>query len=52
MFYGYARVSTQEQETHAQTDALLKAGVGFIFPRNAAPPAWQAGRNSKNSYAR
>ena len=29
--YGYARVSTQEQETHAQTDALAKAGVGFIF---------------------
>lgn len=29
--YGYARVSTQEQETHAQTDALSKAGVGFIF---------------------
>ncbi|MHA6860403.1 recombinase family protein [Ralstonia pseudosolanacearum] len=31
MLYGYARVSTQEQETHAQTDALAKAGVGFIF---------------------
>lgn len=31
MQYGYARVSTQEQETHAQTDALAKAGVGFIF---------------------
>ncbi|WP_197330221.1 recombinase family protein [Ralstonia syzygii] len=31
MQYGYARVSTQEQETHAQTDALSKAGVGFIF---------------------
>lgn len=31
MLYGYARVSTQEQETHAQTDALQKAGVGFIF---------------------
>lgn len=31
MLYGYARVSTQEQETHAQTDALRKAGVGFIF---------------------
>lgn len=31
MLYGYARVSTQEQETHAQTDALSKAGVGFIF---------------------
>lgn len=31
MLYGYARVSTQEQETHAQTDALSKTGVGFIF---------------------
>ncbi len=31
MLYGYARVSTQEQETHAQTDALFRAGVGFIF---------------------
>ncbi|MHA6848535.1 recombinase family protein [Ralstonia syzygii] len=31
MLYGYARVSTQEQETHAQTDALAKAGVGFVF---------------------
>lgn len=31
MLVGYARVSTQEQETHAQTDALREAGVGFIF---------------------
>ncbi|WP_043421967.1 recombinase family protein [Cupriavidus basilensis] len=31
MLVGYARVSTQEQETHAQTDALQSAGVGFIF---------------------
>ncbi|MDE4916990.1 DNA invertase Pin-like site-specific DNA recombinase [Cupriavidus metallidurans] len=31
MLVGYARVSTQEQETHAQTDALQAAGVGFIF---------------------
>lgn len=31
MLYGYARVSTQEQGTHAQTDALFRAGVGFIF---------------------
>jgi len=29
--YGYARVSTQEQETHAQIDALRKVGVDFIF---------------------
>lgn len=31
MLVGYARVSTQEQETHSQTDALLAAGVDFIF---------------------
>lgn len=31
MLVGYARVSTQEQEFHAQTDALRTAGVGFIF---------------------
>jgi hypothetical protein len=31
MLVGFARVSAQEQETHAQTDALREAGVGFIF---------------------
>lgn len=31
MRYGYARVSTQEQETHAQIDALRRAGVDHIF---------------------
>lgn len=31
MIYGYARVSTQEQETHAQIDALRKVGVDFVF---------------------
>lgn len=31
MNYGYARVSTQEQETHTQIDALRKAGVETIF---------------------
>ena len=31
MIYGYARVSTQEQETHAQIDALRKHGVDFVF---------------------
>lgn len=31
MLYGYARVSTQEQETHAQIDALRQVGVDFVF---------------------
>jgi DNA invertase Pin-like site-specific DNA recombinase len=31
MQYGYARVSTKEQETHQQIDALHKAGVSIIF---------------------
>ena len=30
MLIGYARVSTQEQETHAQTDALNAAGCDLI----------------------
>jgi DNA invertase Pin-like site-specific DNA recombinase len=29
--YGYARVSTEEQETHAQTDALERAGVDQLI---------------------
>lgn len=31
MLIGYARVSTQEQETHTQIDALRKVGVDFVF---------------------
>ncbi|WP_454720374.1 MULTISPECIES: recombinase family protein [Cupriavidus] len=35
MLVGYARVSTQEQETHAQTDALQAAGVGFFSEKRS-----------------
>lgn len=31
MIYGYARVSTEDQKTHAQTDALTAAGCAWIF---------------------
>ncbi|CAG4883715.1 protein of unknown function [Georgfuchsia toluolica] len=31
MRYGYARVSTEEQEVHAQVDALKKNGCDFIY---------------------
>jgi DNA invertase Pin-like site-specific DNA recombinase len=31
LIYGYARVSTQEQELGTQAEALRKAGVDFIF---------------------
>lgn len=35
-FVGYARVSTREQETYLQIDALKKAGVSEIFQEKAS----------------
>lgn len=35
-FVGYARVSTREQETYLQIDALKKAGVSEIFEEKAS----------------
>ncbi|WP_310626805.1 recombinase family protein [Limnohabitans sp.] len=31
MMYGYARVSTEDQKTHAQTDALTAVGCQVIY---------------------
>ena len=36
MLLGYARVSTDEQETHLQTDALKAAGVERIYEEKAS----------------
>ncbi len=36
MFVGYARVSTQDQKTHLQTDALEAVGCERIFTEKAS----------------
>lgn len=39
MLVGYARVSTKEQETRLQLDALRRAGVGRVFEEKASAVA-------------
>ena len=40
MKIGYARISTQDQNTHAQTAALEKAQCGLVFQEQASGGRW------------